>query len=85
MYDIIIINLDEGSYLGMTPKKALSKAEKDKKGLCLQAYLEHSRSFNPMVYSVNRTTGEEALAAQSRLAALISFKLNQDTPNSVDF
>ena len=31
MFDIIIVNLNVGSYLRMTPKKNLAKAEKDKK------------------------------------------------------
>ena len=29
MFDIIIVNLDAGSYLHMTPEKALAKAEKE--------------------------------------------------------
>ena len=37
MFDIRIVNLDTGSYLRMTPEKALAKAEKEKKDLYLQA------------------------------------------------
>ena len=33
MFDIRIVNLDTGSYLCMTPEKAFSKAEKEKKDL----------------------------------------------------
>ena len=33
MFDIRIVNLDTGSYLRMTPEKALTKAEKEKKDL----------------------------------------------------
>ena len=40
MFDIRIVNLDAGSYLRMTPEKALTKAEKEKKELYLQACLE---------------------------------------------
>ena len=36
MFDIIIVNLDPGSYLLMTPQKALTKMDKDKKDLYLQ-------------------------------------------------
>ena len=39
MFDIRIVNLDAGSCLRMTPEKALAKAEKEKKDLCLQACL----------------------------------------------
>ena len=35
MFDIRIVNLDAGSYLRMTPEKALAKAEKEKKDLYL--------------------------------------------------
>ena len=33
MFDIIIFNLNAGSYLRMTPEKALAKAEKEKNDL----------------------------------------------------
>ena len=35
MFDIRIVNLDAGSYLRMTPEKALAKTEKEKKDLYL--------------------------------------------------
>ena len=60
MVDIRIVNLDAGSYLRMTPEKALAKAEKEKKDLCLQACLDHRRTFTPMVYSVDGIPRAEA-------------------------
>ena len=39
MFNIQIVNLDAGSYLCMTPEKALAKVEKEKKDLYLQACL----------------------------------------------
>ena len=39
MFDIRIFNLNAGSYLHMTPEKALTKAEKEKKDLYIQACL----------------------------------------------
>ena len=72
MFDIIIVNLDAGSYLRMTPEKALAKAEKEKKDLYLQACLERIRTFTPMVYSADGIPGAEALAVHKRLAALLS-------------
>ena len=53
MFDVIIVNLNAGSYLRMTPEKALAKAEKKKKDLYLQACLERRRTFTPMVYSAD--------------------------------
>ena len=53
MFDIRIANLDAGSYLGMTPEKALAKAEKEKKDLYLQACLDHRRTL--LLWSTLRT------------------------------
>ena len=78
MFDIRIISLDVGSYLRMTPEKALPKAEKEKKDLYLQACLECRSTFTPMVYSADGIPGAWALAAQNRLAALLSYKLKRE-------
>ena len=78
MFDIRIFNLDAGSYLRMTPEKALAKAEKEKKDLYLQDCLERRRTFTPTVYSADGIPGAEALAAQKRLAALLSYKLKRE-------
>ena len=78
MLNIRIVNLDAGSYLCMTPEKALVKSEKEKKDLYLQACLERRRTFTPMVYSADGIPGAEALAAQKRLAVLLSYKLKQE-------
>ena len=75
MFDFRIVYLDIGSYLRMTPEKALTKAEKKKKDLYLQVPLERRRTFTYLVYSVDRIPGAEALTAQKRLATLlISYK-----------
>ena len=63
MFDIRIVNLDAGSYLRMTPEKALAKVEKEKKDLYLQACLESRRNFTPMVYSADGIPRADALAA----------------------
>ena len=78
MFDIRIFNLDAGSYLRMTPEKALSKAEKEKEDLYLQACLEHRRTFTHMVYSADLIPRAEALAAQKRLSALLRYKLKRE-------
>ena len=75
MFNTRIVNLDMGSYLRMTQEKDLAKAEKENTNLYLQACLERRRTFTPMVYSADRIPGAEALAAQKRLAALLSYKL----------
>ena len=78
MFDIQIVNLDASSYLRMAPEKALAKAEEEKKDLYLQACLEHRSTFTTMVYSADGIPGAEALAAQKRLAALLSYKLKRE-------
>ena len=78
MFDIRIVNLDAGSYMHMTPEKDFAKVEKEKKDLYLQTCLERRRTFTPMVYSADGIPGSEALAAQKRLAALLSYKLKQE-------
>ena len=78
MFDIIIVNLDVGSYLCMTPEKALAKADKEKKDVYLQACLERRCTFTPMVYYADRIPGLEALSAQKILAALLSYKLKRE-------
>ena len=78
MPDIRIVNLGAGSYLCTMPEKAFAKAEKEKKNLYLQAFLKRRRTFTPMVYSLDRISGAEALAAQKRLAALLSYKLKSE-------
>ena len=59
-------------------EKAISKAEKEKKDLYLQAFLERRRTFTPMLYSEDGISGAEALAAQKRLAALLRYKLKRE-------
>ena len=78
MLNIRIVNLDAGSYLCMMSEKALAKAMKEKKDLYLQACLESRRTFTPMVYSADGIPRVEALAAQKRLAALLSYKLKRE-------
>ena len=78
IFNIQIFDLNAFSYLRMTPEKDLAKAEKEKKGLYLQACLERRRNFTPMVYSAEVIPGAEALAAQKRLSALLSYKLKRE-------
>ena len=78
MFDIIISNLDTGSYLRMTLKKAIAKVKKDKKDLYVQVCLESRCYFTTMVYSVDGIPRAETISAHNRLAALLSFKLKQE-------
>ena len=44
----------------------------------LLACLKRRRTFTPMLYSADVIPGVEALAAQKRLAALLSYKLKRE-------
>ena len=78
MFDIIIVNLDTVSYLCMTPERLLQRQRRKKKDFYLQACLDHRKPFTPMVYSVDVIPVADALAAQKRLAALLSYKLKRE-------
>ena len=73
-----VVNVDAGSYLCMTPEKALSKAEKEKKDLYFQACLEHRKTVTPMFYSEDRIPGAKALSAQMWLDVLLIYKMKRE-------
>ena len=62
----------------MVPYKALAKVEKENKDLYLQACLEFRITFTPMVDSADEIPRADTLAAQKRLAALLSYKLKRE-------
>ena len=62
----------------MMLEKALAKAKKEKKDFYLQACLESRMTFTPMVYYADVIPGVEVLAAQKRLAALLSYKMKRE-------
>ena len=84
-FDIIIVDLDEGSYLCMTLKKSLAKLKKDNKDLYLQACLERRSSFTTMSYSATGIPIVESLATQKRLSAILSFNVKQEYSQLCDF
>ena len=75
LFDVQIVNLDVGFYLHHTSAKALAMVEKEKKDKCLQPCMECRHYITPMVYYADRIPGTEAVAAQQRLASLLSNKM----------
>ena len=75
LFEIKIVNLDASSYLHHTSAKALAMAEKEKKDKYFQTFLERRRSFTHMVYFTYGIPVQEAVAAQRRLALLLSNNL----------
>ena len=78
MFDIRIVNLNVGSYLRMTPEKDIAKEDKEKKDLYLKDFLDRRHKFTPIVYHLERIPGAETMAAQKRLATLISYNLKRE-------
>ena len=77
LFDMQIINLDVVSYLCQTSAENLAMAEKEKKDNYLQPCIERRHYFTFMVYSADRITGTEAVAAQRRLASMLSNNLKR--------
>ena len=67
-----------GFYLCMTPRKELSKAEKENKEKHPQGFLERRHTFTPMVYSADEIPGTEALAAHRKIASHLRFNLKRE-------
>ena len=78
LFDMRIVNLDAVSYLRQTSAKALAAAEREKRYKYLHPCLESRHTFTPMVYYLDGIPGTEAIAAQRRLALLLSNKLKRE-------
>ena len=80
--DICVMDTDANSYKQTASDKVLEKAAKRKKDKYLDAYacLEHSRSFVPLIYSVDGMACKEAHAWEKRVTSLMASKM--DRPNS---
>ena len=78
LFAMRIVNIDTGSYLCQTSTKALAAAEKEKNYKYLQSCMERRHSFALMVQSADGIPGTEAVAAQQRLASLLSNKLKRE-------
>ena len=78
LFDMRIVSLDASSYMRQTSTKDLATAEKEKKENYFQICLELKCSFASMVYSIDGIPRMDDLAAQRRLALLLSNKLKQE-------
>eukprot|EP00957_Ditylum_brightwellii_P202475 15330321-Ditylum_brightwellii.AAC.1 len=72
IFDGRISCLDCPTYRGKHPDKVLQDAEKAKKKKYLDACLERRRTFTPMVYSADGMPGDEAEAAEKKMASLLA-------------
>ena len=72
--DIRITGTDANSYKDISLAKVLERAAKAKKEKYLQACLDRSRSFTPLVYLVDGMTCKEAKTFEKRIACLLAEK-----------
>jgi hypothetical protein len=85
IFDVCITNLDAPSYRGRSPEGILAAAEKAKKDKYLDACLERRQTFTPLVYSADEMAGDEALAAEKKLASLLAAKLHREYSEMVGY
>ena len=78
LFYVHIFNLDTGSYLHMTPEKALAKAEKDKKDICLHYCLDCRCHLTPLLLSAERITEKEEWASTWKIASQLGFNLKRE-------
>ena len=78
IFDSRITQTDAPTYRGKDPAKVLADAESEKKAKYLQACLDRRRHFTPMVYSVDGMAGDEARAAEKKLASALAGKWKRE-------
>ena len=72
VHDMRVVNTDALSYLKEAPEKCLQEAEKGKKKMYLEAFLQQRRHFSPFVASVDGLLGVEATATLKRIASRLA-------------
>ena len=77
VHNMCVVNTDEKSHSAKTPEKCLQEAERGKKWMYLEACLQQSRDFYPIVASVDGLLGVETTATLKRLASRLSTKQKQ--------
>ena len=72
-----VVNTDAKSHMAKDPGKCLQEAERGKKWMYLEAFLQQRRHFSPFVASVDGLLGVEATATLKRLASRLATKWKQ--------
>ena len=74
---MLVMNTDAKSHITKDPEKCLQEAERRKKRMYLDAYLNQCRHFSPFVTSVDGLLGVEATATLKRLASRLATNWKQ--------
>ena len=74
VHDMRVVNTDALSYVRKSPEKCLHEAERGKKKMYLEAFLQQCRHFSPFVASVDGILGVEATDTLKRIASRLDTK-----------
>ena len=72
-----VVNTDAESYWEKSPERCLEEAERIKKKMYLEAFLQQRRHFSTFVASVDGLLGVEATATLKRIASRLASKWKQ--------
>ena len=72
VFDIHVVDMDAGTYVGMQPHKILKQYKRRKKFKCLEAYLERRQHFTPLLFSVDGVVVEDTKADTKKLVGAFS-------------
>ena len=74
VHDMHAVNNDAKMHRTKDPERCLQEAERGKKWMYMDAYLQQLRHFSPFVASVDGLLGVEATATLKRLASRLATK-----------
>ena len=80
-----VVNTYSKSHMAKAPQKFLQEAERGKKHMYLEAYLQQRRHFSPFVASVGGLLGVEATATLKRLSSLLATKWTQTYSKTCEY
>ena len=77
VHDMHVVNTDAKSYWERSPEGCLEEAERGKKKMYLEAFLQQRRHLSPFVASVDGFLGVKATATLKRIAICLASKWKQ--------
>ena len=85
IFDVRVSHCDAPTYCNKKSAGVLERQELAKKTKYLDRCLEMRRHFTPLVYSTDRMAGEEAVAAEKRMASHLAWKLKREYSEMVGY
>jgi hypothetical protein len=85
IFDIQVCDTDAKSYGNRVSKKVLEGAARRTKDKFKEACLKQRQDFTPMIYLVNGMADKHALAAEKRIAGILTAKWTQQYSQMASF